>query len=247
MSLHRKVMFLAALVLVGAVAALPALRGQHQHRQPPKEQQSEDSPFPIVTFRGKQSAHEIDSKRAAKGKRYDNGGVVEKGSGLRQVVRSNNWEFEVADLPTMASDVVLVGTVSNAQAYLSPEGDGVYSEFTVTVDEVLKDTSASISADDSVVADREGGRVRYPSGEVVVYGVASQGMPRVTSQYVLFLKREDGNLRILTGYELQKGKARPLDYAKKFKRFEGMGKGALLNEIRHTLSADTHSASGTVR
>ena len=84
--------------------------------------------------------------------------------------------------------------------------------------------------------DREGGRVSYPSGKVVTYNIEGQDMPRVNKRYVLFLKREEENLSIVTGYELQGEKVRPLDGPQKFKKYDGTSADALLNKIRRALA-----------
>lgn len=230
---------LTALVLALAVTSLSALRGgQHQSTHPPKEQQSNDDPLPIVDYSDR--SHEKDAKRRAKGKRYDNGGVVSNDSGLKETALSNDWEFKVTELPTNISDIIVVGTVLDAQAHLSPSNNGVYSEFTVKVDEVLKDPAASVSAGDLIAVDREGGRVRYPSGGVVTYYVVGYGVPRPNKRYVLFLKREEENLTIVTGYELHEKKVRPLDHSKKFKKFEDASEDAFLSEIRSAINSAAH-------
>lgn len=240
MKLGVKAIALTALALFAAATSLPALHGGQQQVNSVKEERAEESSFPVVDFRGKAAARqERDEKRRAKGRRYDNGGVAENGAGLQEVSRSTDWAFKVSELPARDSDLIVVGTILDAQAHLSPEGNGVYSEFSVRVDEVIKDPAASVSVGSTVAADREGGRVRYPSGEVVTYAVQEQGMPRVNRQYVLFLRREEEGFSILTGYELLGGKVRPLDHARKFKRFGGASRDAFLGELRGALAPES--------
>lgn len=44
-------------------------------------------------------------------------------------------------MPAAKSDLVVIGEVTDAQAYVSEGKDWVYSEFTIRVDDVLKNTS----------------------------------------------------------------------------------------------------------
>jgi hypothetical protein len=73
--------------------------------------------------------------------------------------------FGISAIPVEISDAVVVGTVLNATAYLSPDATGVYSEFTLKVDEVMKDRSGSILADTSLAVDREGGASAILQGQ----------------------------------------------------------------------------------
>jgi hypothetical protein len=115
-------------------------------------------------------------------------------------------------LPIAESDVIVMGKVTDAQAHLSDDKTGVYSEFPVEVSEVLKDTAKSISIGSTISTTRTGGAVRFASGKVQEYRINRQGMPVSGSQYVLFLKREEaGDFTILTGYELSNGIITPLD------------------------------------
>jgi hypothetical protein len=102
--------------------------------------------------------------------------------------------------------------VVDAQAYLSDDKTGVYSEFSVRIEEVLKNDSLTPSFPGSlVVAERYGGRVRFPSGRVTFYGNREQGMPRQGGRYIFFLERSDQQYSILTAYELLSGRIYPVD------------------------------------
>jgi hypothetical protein len=239
MKSQAKAVTLTALVLALAVTSLSALRGQHQSTHPPKEQQSNDDPVPVVAYTDR--SHEKDAKRHAKGKRYDDGAVQKEAWKDGIVTHTSDWEVRLPALPAKESDLIVVGTVLDAQAHLSPDNTGVYSEFIVKVDEVIKDSAASVSTGDQIAADRAGGRVRYPTGGVVRYEVSGQGVPRVNKRYVLFLKNEEQGFRILTGYELREGKVRALDFVGRFEKFNSSSEAALLGQIRQAVAptADT--------
>jgi hypothetical protein len=243
MKSQAKAVVLTALVLALALSSLSALRGQQQGTHPLKEQQSDDEPLPVVDYSDR--SHEKDAKRRAKGKRYDDGAVQKEGWKNGAATHFNDWEVGLPALPTGQSDLVVVGTVLDARAHLSPDNTGVYSEFVIKVDEVLKDSGTSVSVGDTVAVEREGGRVRYPSGDIVRYEVSGQGMPRVNKRYVLFLKRGEDNLSILTGYELQGGKSYALDHPEKFRKFTGSHDASLINQIRSAIDSPAPAPSAT--
>jgi hypothetical protein len=86
----------------------------------------------------------------------------------------------------------------------------------------------------SIIAEREGASVRLPDGRVIRYEIAYQGMPQVGRQYVLFLKYEPqgADYRIITGYELRKGRVSPLDKADHFATYSNLREETFLNEVR---------------
>jgi hypothetical protein len=122
----------------------------------------------------------------------------------------------ISDIPADKSDLIVEGTVTDSAAFLSNDKGAVYSEITVRVSDVLKATSDLIVRNgDSVVTERFGGRVRYPNGQIVRYGVVGQGSPAKGKSYLFFLSRaEQGNYNILTAYELQGSKVQALDGAR---------------------------------
>lgn len=126
----------------------------------------------------------------------------------------NHWELGLPALPVAQSDAVLIGEVINAEAYLSDDKSGVYSEFSIRADKVLMENDeAKIIPGRVIVSERVGGRVRFPSGVVELSNIAGQGMPRAGRRYVLFLKRtgEEQTYRIVTGYEVWEGRILPSD------------------------------------
>ena len=117
-------------------------------------------------------------------------------------------------LPVRQSDAVVIGEVAYAKAYVTSDKSTVYSEFTIRVIKVLKDDNQKpIPSEGSIVAERPGGRVRYPSGHISRFAISSLGMPRATGKYVLFLNRNEQEepYNLVTGYELRDGRVSPLD------------------------------------
>lgn len=200
------------------------------------------SRFPIADYEATAPVEpDKRAKRVARNERHNNsmqgvhGGADEKATWVTESVEHNDWETKVSQIPTEQSDLVLVGEVMDANAYVSGDKNGVYSEFNVRVEETIKNrTGFTIQSGGLVSVEREGGRVRYPSGQIIWFRVSSQDMPEVGHRYVFFLKRVDeDSLSIITGYELQGGIAHPLDSgSSKFGFYEGTDEASFLNIVR---------------
>ena len=180
------------------------------------------------------------AKREAKSKKYNRDvSVVDP----NLVTVSDRWEWapNMSSLPVEESDAVIIGRVTNAEAYLSSDKTGIYSEFTVETIQILKnDNRTALKVPGFVAVERTGGQVRFPSGHVTVMYVSNLGMPRVGGQYVFFLThnfpykvRRDEDYRILTGYELLDGRVIPLDSARMvdFEAHRGKDHGTFLAEL----------------
>jgi hypothetical protein len=158
----------------------------------------------------------VGTDRLLKNSRYDNEGIVksEVDSSIANVVREPLEH--ISDLPADKSDLVVEGTVTGSAAFLSNDKGAVYSEITVHVSDVLKDSSnLNVKIGDSILTERFGGRVKYPNGQIVRYGIVGQGFPAKGRKYLFFLSRAgEGNYNLLTAYELQGNKVQALDGAR---------------------------------
>ncbi|MCA1634504.1 MAG: hypothetical protein LC802_12625 [Acidobacteria bacterium] len=187
------------------------------------------------------------AKRRAKNARYDKEDRVrepEDSPGVTYLTEiTNDWEAGLPALPADRSDAIVLGQVIDAQAYLSNDKSGVYSEFSIRVDDILKnDVHSPVASGDLITAERLGGRVRFPSGRVLPVRVSGQGMPRKGRRYVLFLKglKLEHHYLIVTGYELLAGCVSPLDGVKavgggspwKFDAYEGWDERTFLSVIQ---------------
>jgi len=130
---------------------------------------------------------------------------------------------------------VLIGQITDSQAYLSQDKSGIYSSFTVQVNELLKNSSkASLSSDSRIEVEREGGRVRFPSGRLHLYITDGLEMPKVGLRYVLFLSDAPGDdvFGIVSAYELKDGSVYALDNLKNQKVFDGADELTFLKNLR---------------
>jgi hypothetical protein len=104
------------------------------------------------------------TKRLKRSKKYNRKNAVVDPD-LVQSAEIYHWPADFQPIPVGASDAIVVGTITEAKAHLSEDKNSVYSEFTVTINEVLKNRKGSpLLSGDSITLERKGGRVRYPSG-----------------------------------------------------------------------------------
>jgi hypothetical protein len=121
-----------------------------------------------------------------------------------------HWWHGMPALPVNQSDVIVAGTIVGAEAHLSDDRTGIYSQYSLEIKDIFKNTGDAVGH--TILGTRMGGAVRFASGKVQEYRIAYLGMLIKNKRYVLFLKREEGgDFTILTGYELLNGFVTPLD------------------------------------
>ena len=179
---------------------------------PAQKVKPEDDDLPLVDPTVPTTTDEKKAaRRKAKGQKYSNPSfpISETNLHISHVLEGG----PTTALPVEQSDLIIVGEITNAEAVLSNDGTGVYSEFTVLVNEVLKnDPTESITKGDSIVVERQGGKLKLPSGKLAVERVIGTRMPRVGKNYVLFfIKHPDNSMYIHSGYELSGNQVTPLD------------------------------------
>jgi len=145
-------------------------------------------------------------------------------------------------IPVTGIDAIVIGTVVGGKCFLAAEHTYVYTDYSVRVDEVLKqDTVAHLIPGDVVVASREGGAIHFPSGHITNVLIAGRGLPEVGSQYVLFLWKsipefpEYDLVPESAGYQLQNGRVYPLDDVNS--QYVGVEVPVFLDEIRRAITA----------
>ncbi len=173
----------------------------------PKRVEFDLSRYPVVDFNAAISGTSAEREaRTQKNKHYDGQDWVlskpyPEGSGVILTTE----EPPPPAVPVNESDLVLTGKILDAKTFLSNDKKGIYTEFTVEVFEVLKsDKDKTVRQGQLVSVDREGGYVRYSSGQQIIYRITGKGLPRVGETEILFLTTDVSglNYQILTGYEL---------------------------------------------
>jgi hypothetical protein len=222
-------------LLITLISAASPLKTQGQ-RADAKKEVAEDQ-VPVVNYDETQTTDQVEqSKRRIRGSKFDKSHwSVDPTDTSDTTVRVDVLDPNLPAFPFSQSTAVIAGEVTGARAYLSNDKTGVYTEFTVSIEEVIKiDAEGSLTVGSSVELIREGGRVKFPSGKVHLYKTAGEEMPRVGKRYVLFLtgSKQQQNLQILTGYEIQAGRILPLDKLPKSNIYTNANEKAFLDELR---------------
>jgi hypothetical protein len=152
--------------------------------------------------------------------------------------------------------VIVLGTVREAKAYLSLDRTNVYSEVSLSIEEILKaGPQYGLQISGAVSANRRGGAVRFPSGKIVRCADSERAIPALGRRYLLFLKdTADAGLSIVTGYELIEKRVIPLDglpgvdtsLFTNYQKQRNVSEEALLEAARKAVS-ENGSGGGGVR
>ncbi len=222
--------------------------------------------YPVADFNAPEPANaELRALRLARNKRY-NSTTLSKTDIPRFVFQELTNPIQLGGPPSHApvepafpvskSDTVVIGEVKDAAAYLSQDKTGVYSEFSVRVESILKNTSLlQLASNSTITTERGGGRVRLPSGREILRGAHGKPMPQVGRRYVFFLvsNAETQSFTIVTAYELRNGRVYPLDGSSRFKkemvireyaeydRYEGTDEDSFLSKVKAAINKTPQS------
>lgn len=235
------VLWLAAVVVTALVASTTttSTTGQQGTQSTAAGKRGGDNKeqAPVAKFDEADSADPGErARRQEKGRRYDRQELVpNRPTGLNISSRSSHWTKDVPAIPAAQSDVIVIGRITDARAHLSPDKSGIYSEFTINIEELLKTDGAAAISNNALVAERAGGDVQYSTGQVQrIRPQLGQRMPRAGGRYLLFLKFVKGtlDLSILTGYELAESRVSALDAVAPYTSHEGADEFGFLDAVR---------------
>jgi hypothetical protein len=223
--------------------ASPSSQGKTS-KKPPDEYRG-----PIVDYDSEyQAAAVADPKeralREARGRRYNQRAPQPLGelpSNWEDFGIASDWYIGLPSLPVAQSDAVVSGEMVAAQAHISIDQTGVYSEFNIRIDEVLKnDVNTPLHVGDITVGEREGGVVRFQTGRLLRYVIYHQGMPSPGRHYLFFLGRnkQGEDYTIITAYELRNGRTIPLDESKAFASYRDSSEQEFLDKVREAIAHD---------
>lgn len=212
--------------------------GQTNTLQEQDRKGSEDlTKYPVVDFDSPEPANILErEERRLKNARYDKKGFVLKKVHPDTDGVSVDYETPPSlPIPTIESNLIIVGRILDAKASLSNDKSGIYSEYTIQIGSILKANGSSATLlGGKIKIDRPGGIVHYPDGKKVIYFVSGKNLPRVGSEYLFFLvsDQQSPNYEILTGYELRNGKVNPLDITGQFTEFKDSTPMDFINAVR---------------
>ena len=185
-------------------------------------------------------------KRKLKNKRYDNRGWVSRNPNPESVGRScDDCVSDPPAMPTLESDFIIIGEIISGTAFLSTDKSGIYTEYAVRIEEVIKGGGSNkAELKDSVMVDRAGGCVKYPNGQKMFYIMSGPSLPRVGNRYVLFLNNTDKspNYNILVGYRLLNGRVVPIDDGPS-QNFKEMSQIELIKKIREAITSSSKNSA----
>jgi hypothetical protein len=158
-----------------------------------------------------------DVLRFRRGERYSspNSSSPELGEDADPIlITTDTGNLQRDTLPFKDSDAVVVGTITSGQAYLSNDKRDIYSEFKLSVQEIIKmPTEPALREGDTVDIERHGGVVKLPTGKILVRSSKDYSMPSIGKRYLLFLKYDAStrDFHLLTAYLFHGGHVYELD------------------------------------
>lgn len=259
--LNKSKLLLIALLLVLASSTLAVIQGVKSRtaglsalvsQTPTQKRESVDDDLPIYDPAATAAAAVHDEKKEARRKvkrKIDSSPSIPITS-----LKENENITHIAEgmpltaLPVEQSDLIIIGEVMDAEAILSGDQRGLFSEFTVKIKKVLKNsTDASLTKGDSIFVERQGGRFKLPSGKLVTERVSETKMPLIGKKYVLFINKHPHHyLALYTGFELSGDKVIALDNYENnpSTKYNGLTVSKLLSDINLAL-ADNSTALTT--
>jgi hypothetical protein len=263
-------MLIPAILAVTMRASPPSQTAQPQ--QPDKDRYtagghlkkpSAYSGLPVVgDFQGTQEAAPDSERRQIREKRYNDSNLprqLDKDPGLVVNGQTETTSLRFIDynvvgspdprgIPVSTSTAIVVGTVTRGKCFITKNHTYVYTDYTVTVDQVLKqDSTSDLSVGGELVATREGGAIRYPSGHVTNVLTHGKGLPAIGSQYILFLWKSIPNFpeyEIIfdSGYQVKNGRVYPLDNVNS--QYVGVELPVFLDEVQKAIAASQNKGGG---
>jgi hypothetical protein len=150
-------------------------------------------------------------------------------------------------IPVSGSTATIIGTVAGGSSFITKDHTYVYTDYTVRVDQILVDKTASLSVGSEIVVAREGGAIHYPSGHITNVLIQGHGFPEIGAQYVLFLLKTVPNLpeyemTLDSGYQIKNGQVFPLDDVNS--QYVGVDYQKFLGEVEKAIVASRNKEVG---
>jgi hypothetical protein len=174
-------------------------------------------------------------RRRNKGKHFDNRGGVDKQPTHLSAGLNNHWDTNLPSLPVKESTSIVIAETLNRGAFLSNDRMAVYTELAVKVEKVLKGND--VSKGQQIDINRQGGVVRYKTGEESLFFIVGQNMPDVGKRYLFFLTtlEDSPDFQIVTGYELSKSGVQALDDPRQFTQYNSRNVDDFVAEVQKAI------------
>ncbi|HEY7402590.1 MAG TPA: hypothetical protein VIB39_03645 [Candidatus Angelobacter sp.] len=135
-------------------------------------------------------------------------------------------------IPVQESDAVIVGTVKAAQPYLSNDHAHLYTEFSIRVDEQMKDSSGCAAVGSTIPVVIGGGKMRLEDGRVIEEKSFANFTIAVGARYVFFLRynKVGQHFAVAKSWELKNGAVVPTAHEDRMDARQGKGQFATMAE-----------------
>lgn len=247
MKTNKIVLFIVVGVIAAGFAATFMTSNSKSQNKPAQSKQDEE--IPIVDIYAPEPDNPATKElQKSRGRKYDTGtpleDFLEPESDLLDLPSAH--VSPEPSLPIDQSELVAIGTITDSKAFLSNDRTDVYSEFTIQIEEVLLNRSPlTLISGSKITGERQGGRIRFSSGNILLRGISGRGFPTKQGKYILFLKWNEGgqDFLITTGYKIQRGAIEPLDGNEKdlnlpiYKNFDSLKNMDAKTLIRRVRSA----------
>ena len=131
--------FVITLGVLILATALANRQGDGNQQKIAREENPDFSRFPIVDFQAPEPVEATARvAREAKGRKYNNKHLPQLSDNTYQIYSNTDWDVRLPALPVERSTAVVIGMVKSAHAYVTPDKTGLYSEFQVATDTVIK-------------------------------------------------------------------------------------------------------------
>jgi hypothetical protein len=141
-------------------------------------------------------------------------------------------------IPLEQSDTVVECEILDARAYMSNDRMGIYSEFTIRVDESLKaPANLDLPKWGQAAVLRVGGDIRFPDGRVLHRRSRNRRYPHLGGRYILFLvhNAESRAFYLITGYELLDGHIFSLDTSPPCMEYNNLVESVFLKDLKNRM------------
>ena len=157
--LASTIFIVAVVVLILTTALANRQEGGNERRVARQEKKLDFSRFPITDFHGPEPVDaNVRAAREAKGRKYNDKHMPQISDETYQIFAGADWDVGLPALPVERSAAVVIGTVRSGHAYLTPDKTGIYSEFQVTTDTVIKNDPTNVIKDGATITvERRGG------------------------------------------------------------------------------------------
>lgn len=138
--------------------------------------------------------------------------------------------------PFPTHNLIILGTVENAQTYLSDNQTNLYTEYNVRVEEVFKNAlGTSVETGDVITFDTQAGALRLQSGQVVQQIINNFVMPDSGSRGVYFLDtlHDSNDLSMSHGFELTGTHILQFDDPNRSQAFSGLNAAQFISLVRN--------------